>query len=563
MQRSVTMKMLDAKKLLQYEYFPEELPECFSSKGLADNYNILKGQANSISTASSPLLFSVYKGQNSRRRMAIPNPLNYMRIVNCLIENRDEIKLLFDKSTISLTKPSDNQKDTQKRAYNRISNTQTDTRLANEKLFSDNSICIKMDISNFFDSIYTHSVSWAIHTKDVAKARRNDNSLIGNKIDRALQDLNDKQTHGILVGNAVSRLISEIILCDIDDRVKKRFPNVNVCRFVDDYSFYISDKESSNAIISFVRNQLLEYDLVLNESKTQIIYAPFLIERSGIDEIKSIATEDAYTYYNRMMILYDKYKDLSLLKYGFSMINLLVKENDFKNIFPLLIHSWVTFPSLAYKILPIAYKFKDDLTSDEKKALKKALTSVVFSGIELRQEVETVWALWAMTLFEFQLNEDIIRAVCTSNNDLAIIIALTYTKESGYKYYTDVLNKLVDRIKDESTDPTALNREMIFFSHWLLIYELVRKEIVSISDFSCVEDNKFFKKLLEHHVDFYDTSIVPAITQSTEETTHDYDELLTLIKELVSLDDDDLIHNILIESIDKIVQGKSEKWIYE
>jgi hypothetical protein len=164
---------------------------------------------------------------------------------------------------------------------------------------------------------------------------------------------------------------------------------------------------------------------VLNESKTKIIHAPFLLERSGIDEIKSITTEDAYAYYNRMMILYDKYKDLSLLKYGFSVINLLTRNSDLHNMFPLLVHSWVTFPSLAYKILPILYKYKDELTGKEKKELKKELISVAFDGVELRQETEAIWALWSMTLFELPLNEEIVRFVCDSNNDLAIIVALT------------------------------------------------------------------------------------------------------------------------------------------
>ena len=556
--------MLDAKKLLQYEYFPEELPECFTSKGLAVNYNNLKGQAGSISDPSSPYLFSIYKGENARRRMAIPNPLSYMRIVNCICDNKEQFAGLglFSKSSLSLTKPSDNQTNTQKRAYNRISNTPADTRLANERLFSNNSVCIKMDISNFFDSIYTHSVSWAIHTKEVAKARKNDKTLLGNMIDSALQNLNDRQTHGILVGNAVSRLIAEIILCDIDREIMRKFPNINVCRFVDDYSFYITDKESPNAIISFVRNQLLEYDLVLNESKTKIIHAPFLLERSGIDEIKSITTEDAYAYYNRMMILYDKYKDLSLLKYGFSVINLLTRNRDFHNMFPLLVHSWVTFPSLAYKILPILYKYKDALTGKEKKELKKALISVAFNGVELRQETETVWALWSMTLFELPLNEEIVRFVCDSNNDLAIIIALTYIKGNGYKYYTDVVNKLTARIKDESADPTTSNREMVFFSHWLLIYELVRKEIVRSSEFPCVESNKFFKKLLQYKVDFYDTTVTPDV-ELTKQANHDYNEIVMLLKKLIDAQKDGSNKDEITDSIDKIVQGKSEKWTYK
>lgn len=105
--------------------------------------------------------------------MAIPNPLSYMCMVMCICDNKEEFTGLFSKSSISLTKPSENQADTHQRAYNRISNSPTETRLANEKLFSNNPICIKMDISNFFDSIYTHSVSWAIHTKEVAKAQRN------------------------------------------------------------------------------------------------------------------------------------------------------------------------------------------------------------------------------------------------------------------------------------------------------------------------------------------------------------------------------------------------------
>ena len=264
-----------------------------------------------------------------------------------------------------------------------------------------------------------------------------------------------------------------------------------------------------------------------------------------------------------MMILYDKYKDLSLLKYGFSVINLLTRNSDFHNMFPLLVHSWVTFPSLAYKILPILYKYKDELTGKEKKELKKALISVAFNGVELRQETETVWALWSMTLFELPLNEEIVRFVCDSNNDLAIIVALTYIKGNGYKYYTDVVDKLTKRIKDESADPTTANREMVFFSHWLLIYELVRKEIVQASDFPCVESNKFFKKMLEYKVDFYDTTIVPVVVPSSKQANHDYDEIVMLLKKLIDAQKDASNKDEVIESIDKIVQGKSEKWTYK
>lgn len=45
------------------------------------------------------------------------------------------------------------------------------------------------DISDCYGSIYTHSVPWALHTKTVAKANRDDNNLIGNTIDKHLRDM--------------------------------------------------------------------------------------------------------------------------------------------------------------------------------------------------------------------------------------------------------------------------------------------------------------------------------------------------------------------------------------
>ncbi len=46
--------------------------------------------------------------------------------------------------------------------------------------------------------------------------------MFGNQLDSALMLLNSSQTNGILVGNAVSRIISEIILCKIDNNIEKK-----------------------------------------------------------------------------------------------------------------------------------------------------------------------------------------------------------------------------------------------------------------------------------------------------------------------------------------------------
>ena len=267
--------MLDHKKLIEFEYFPVELPKCFTTKSVVKHLSTILGQINATNyCASIPFSFTAYKNEYARRRMALPNLYHYIKIVEVICSHEADLMAIYDKSSSSLTKPSKKQKDTGNRAFNRISNSPNETRSINENLFQSNTLCLKLDINNFFDSIYTHSVVWAIHSKSVAKTNPHDNSLFGNQLDKCLQGLNDKQTHGILIGNAVSRLVSEIILCRIDECIEKEFKNIGFCRFVDDYVFYLKEGYSQTTtveqIVCFVRNHLLEYDLMLNEKKTTI-----------------------------------------------------------------------------------------------------------------------------------------------------------------------------------------------------------------------------------------------------------------------------------------------------
>lgn len=104
-------------------------------------------------------------------------------------------------------------------AYAKRSESIADTKEEIERQYQDNRYEIRLDISSFFDSIYTHSIPWAIHTIAVAKKKRNDKTLLGNKLDKCMQSMNYNQTNGILVGNAVSRIVSEIILCTIDEAI--------------------------------------------------------------------------------------------------------------------------------------------------------------------------------------------------------------------------------------------------------------------------------------------------------------------------------------------------------
>ncbi|MGR6503977.1 RNA-directed DNA polymerase [Shewanella sp. Koi 1] len=133
------------------------------------------------------------------------------------------------------------------------------------------------DISNFYPSIYTHSVSWAVHTKPIAKEQRNRNrmSLIGVAIDKTLQHMQNGQTNGIPQGSVLMDFIAELILGYADSELTSKLNTLGVedyyiIRYRDDYRVFTNSKEDSETIARQITLTLQELGLQLNASKTSI-----------------------------------------------------------------------------------------------------------------------------------------------------------------------------------------------------------------------------------------------------------------------------------------------------
>jgi len=140
---------------------------------------------------------------------------------------------------------------------------------------------LKTDIKNFYPSIYTHSIAWAIHTKEVIRKKGNRTDFVnflGLKLDRLFQSANDGCTNGIAIGPAISDLTSEIILSSIDTASSKVIDTKGIdyigVRFKDDYRFLCQSKQDANFIIKTIQKQMALFNLTLNESKSQIDELP-------------------------------------------------------------------------------------------------------------------------------------------------------------------------------------------------------------------------------------------------------------------------------------------------
>lgn len=154
---------------------------------------------------------------------------------------------------------------------------------------------LSLDISRCFDSIYTHSIAWAVKSKELAKENTQALSF-ENQFDRVMQRLNHNETSGICIGPEASRIFAEIILAKADQDALTGLAQFGLrdgidfeCRrYVDDYYVFANSEEVLSKVHFEIAKALREYKLHLNESKKEELVRPFYNSKSLIrDKVNS------------------------------------------------------------------------------------------------------------------------------------------------------------------------------------------------------------------------------------------------------------------------------------
>ncbi|MCE8025244.1 antiviral reverse transcriptase Drt3b [Billgrantia aerodenitrificans] len=151
----------------------------------------------------------------------------------------------------------------------------------------------RLDISKCFDSIYTHSIAWAVFgkgpVKNVLSGAIPDGEISGSfpdDFDRLLQQENYNETNGIMIGPEVSRIFSEIILQAVDEEVLRQLreqgvvhrQDYEIFRYVDDYFLFYNDESIYKALLAQLQFTLKGYKLSLNTEKEVVYKKPIITE---------------------------------------------------------------------------------------------------------------------------------------------------------------------------------------------------------------------------------------------------------------------------------------------
>lgn len=484
------------ENLIEKGYFPKELPPPFNTADLAAKYSKIKSTlSGTINIEPSRCVdFSIVKVGLVRKMIKIPNPMHQAKLCETIVDSWSNITDIYKESNFSFSRP----------------NLMGD-RAANPAKFKEfirrtflasypYSYELKTDISKYYPSIYTHSIPWAIHGKSEAKKKPIDKNLLGNKLDRGLQQTMYGQTIGIPIGPDTSLIISEIIGCKIDELLSSALPMVKGYRYVDDMHFFFHSYADAEDCLLKIQQILKDFELQLNPEKTQIRKIPRGIEPNWIIQLRTFNIRDTeIKQYNDIISFFSLAFDLSLqlpneyvLSYAVEKIKriVLLSDKNFALLETMLLKTMIAEPSTIKEVFRILFTYDSKIRVQK---IEKVLLDFIRYHCKRKNDYELSWSLWMAKTFKIKLPDDIGELLSKIDNPISILITLDLINEGLIeKTKIDVANWLIKLDEQSLTD-----------ENWLFAYEISIKKWIG-KDFSYIDKVPYFKQLNKNKISFYD-----------------------------------------------------------
>lgn len=338
---------------------------------------------------------------------------------------------------------------------------------------------LKTDITNFYPSVYTHSVGWALHGKLAVRNERTRFDMVGKILDKLCQNANDGCTNGLAIGPAVSDFVSEIVLAAVDLalslQVSADIDFVGV-RFKDDYRFLCHTEEDAHKIVRALQLCLKEYNLTLAEKKSQVLRLP-----EGLFREWKVLYQ-GYSLKKRDSITYDEFQKsllgvlsvdravpgtgaidgfLAELSTNDAEMKLTLSPKQRTKAFSLLLLLRRRRPKCFPSVLAIAEALLKKYSEDQvfQRGVKRSLRDILEDrlGHPKDSEYEILWLLY---FFKVVFGQDL-GSVESFEHEL-----LESERSSGQCFFRDFTDAPFFQIPDVDPDTNHLLRHLaVFHSH--------------------------------------------------------------------------------------------------
>ncbi|MPL97653.1 hypothetical protein SDC9_43845 [bioreactor metagenome] len=456
--------------LLGYGMFADKIPPIFTSLPL---YNFCKSTGYTWTSKKdfSSISYESIRNISVPRILSIPHPAAYVNLCKYLHDIWPYLqKHFFEKtkdqsfkvSRVHLRKMKDTKELFEMNYTNGFKDGYPETDISIGARY-----IVKADISNCFPSIYTHAISWALVGLTEAKANQTDRSKWYYKIDYYTRAMKDNETHGILIGPHSSNLISEIILCAVDNELTSKY---KYTRHIDDYTCFASSNQEAEEFLLSLSTTLKTYGLALNHKKTEIISLPAPSDKSWKTVLNNIQLQDTISiselkrYLDTAIELSKSNENIAVLKYAIKVLSKKtfsdkVKDYYFKRIHHLII----IYPYL----LPLIEENVIKPLDIENERIKSLSDDILEDGIKYRRYAAINYALYFALKFKFKLIEtDFIGMSKKCEDCVFMVLSFLYDKinnPDNIEQYKEIALKLQADIIDMD-------------KYWLFIYEVLTKD---------------------------------------------------------------------------------------
>lgn len=348
----------DTLRALLTDTLPGDVPIIFSNDGLYLNAfarnkghhtvnneifeSIFKTILNdSKNSQSSPFKYAINKNQFSLRTLSLIHPRAQIRFCNFYRDYSDVLLHLCSLSSFSIRAPykvSNSYYLTEKDQSSAYKDVDIDTlevelyRRHSSSFFSYKGVrrlhnffeskryieleksfpSLRMvDIANCFDSIYTHTVTWAVKNKEYVKRYIDFKNQFASQFDQLVQRSNNNETNGIPIGSEVSRVFAEVIFQNIDQNIERGATELGyqhgqdyvVMRYVDDFLIFSKSDDISSDLAGLVSDCLSDFNLYINDGKHKVYERPFITKKSGvISHVKRVLDDFEQKFFQKEII---------------------------------------------------------------------------------------------------------------------------------------------------------------------------------------------------------------------------------------------------------------------
>ena len=512
------------QQVVQYGYFAEQFPNCFSTdlflshlSDLLPLVSVSKTQKKkSDKNATSPATLSMYKNDISRRVLSVPNPESFLRLAKYISENWTKV-LQFASSKNSLSPiyfirnydggeeqliNCESLREALKVRSDFINGIKQSIRSSLGYKYR-----LKVDIGNCYNSMYTHSIAWAICGKDNAKSFLRTKEPKSIETDYEFADFLDcftraeknNETNGIIVGPYTSRIISEIILARIDKNLSEK--GFVFKRYVDDYKFYFRSESQAQESLPTIEKVLNEFNLTLNTAKTEIQKYPYEIINDIKDRYDKALNDNGVFGVLNVASLLHLTGEKGAYKYALKYLRgqALPDNDDLQIVIPTLINIMLLDPKYGRYVTGY---LKENLEGIRADTLSTVFNKELQKSLEGELQQESLLFMQLIRDLGLEISGKNLLDVIKSDNDFAIIIALDL-----WKHRNHCINRTRNEARNINTAiiglVNSLKGEKLTGARWLLLYEIKVNKLIDETRMSGIEMNRFFEKMISLGVSFY------------------------------------------------------------